>query len=50
MSGMSPDKLPDIDAEKIACQQILEADHSVFSIQWIVSSWPPLAQKPSAWS
>jgi len=36
MSGMSPDKLPEIDADKIACQQILEADHSVFSIQWIV--------------
>lgn len=36
MSGMCPDKLPDIDAEKIACQQILETDHSVFSIQWIV--------------
>lgn len=35
---MIPDKLPDIDAEKIASQQILEADHSVFSIQWIVIS------------
>lgn len=33
---MRRDKLPEIDAEQIACQQILEADHSVFSIQWIV--------------
>lgn len=36
MSGMSPDRLPEIDADTIACQQILEADHSVFSIQWVV--------------
>lgn len=33
---MSPDKLPDVEAEIIACQQILEEDHSVFSIQWVV--------------
>ncbi len=33
---MSPDKLPEIDGDKIACQQILAADHSVFSIQWVV--------------
>ncbi len=36
MSGMPPNELPEIDADKIACQQILEADHSVFSIQWVV--------------
>ena len=36
MSGMSPDRLPEIDADKIACQQVLAADHSVFSIQWVV--------------
>ena len=36
MSGMTPDRLPEIDADKIACQQILEADRSVFSIQWVV--------------
>ncbi len=36
MSGMSPDRLPEIDADRIACQQILTADHSVFSIQWVV--------------
>ncbi len=36
MSGMKPDRLPEIDADKIVCQQILEADHSVFSIQWVV--------------
>jgi hypothetical protein len=33
---MSPDKLPDLEAEIIACQQVLEDDHSVFSIQWLV--------------
>ncbi|MCM0084530.1 hypothetical protein L4X63_23430 [Geomonas sp. Red32] len=33
---MSPDRLPEIDPDTIACQQILEADHSVFSIQWVV--------------
>lgn len=35
---MSPDTLPDIDTDTIACQQVLEADHSVFSIQWVVIS------------
>lgn len=33
---MSPDKLPDVEAEIIVCQQVLEDDHSVFSIQWVV--------------
>ena len=33
---MSPDKLPEIDNDRIACQQILAEDHSVFSIQWLV--------------
>jgi len=33
---MSPDKLPDIDGDRVAFQQILEADQSVFSIQWVV--------------
>lgn len=27
---------PDIDPSAIACQQILEEDHSVFSLQWVV--------------
>jgi len=34
--GMTPDKLPEVEAEIIACQQVLEDDHSVFSIQWVV--------------
>lgn len=33
---MSPDKIPEIDTDRIACQQILAQDHSVFSIQWVV--------------
>ncbi len=33
---MAPDTIPAIDTDRIACQQILEKDHSVFSIQWIV--------------
>lgn len=32
---MSQDRLPEIDADKIACQQIIANDHSVFSIQWV---------------
>jgi hypothetical protein len=33
---MHPDSLPEIDNRRVACQQILEVDHSVFSIQWVV--------------
>jgi len=33
---MNRDKLPETDKDKIAFQQILEADHSVFSIQTVV--------------
>ena len=33
---MHPDSLPETDNYRVACQQILETDHSVFSIQWIV--------------
>ncbi len=33
---MPKDKLPETDKDKIAFQQILEADHSVFSIQTVV--------------
>ena len=33
---MSPARLPENDADKIACQQIIAADHSVFSIQQVV--------------
>ena len=33
---MSPDELPDLEAETIACQQVLQDDLSVFSIQWVV--------------
>jgi len=33
---MNKDKLPETDKDKIAFQQILEADHSVFSIQTVV--------------
>jgi len=33
---MNRDKLPEMDKDKIAFQQILEADHSVFSIQTVV--------------
>jgi hypothetical protein len=33
---MHPDSLPETDNYKVACQQILEEDHTVFSIQWIV--------------
>jgi len=33
---MSPDKLPGLESETIASQQILAHDHSVFSIQWVV--------------
>lgn len=32
---MNPDSLPETDNHRVACQQILEEDHSVFSIQWI---------------
>lgn len=33
---MTPDILPEIDGDRIAYQQILGEDHSVFSIQWLV--------------
>ena len=33
---MSRDKFPETDKERIAFQQILEADHSVFSIQTVI--------------
>jgi hypothetical protein len=33
---MDKDQLPDIDRDKIACQQILAEDQSVYSIQWLV--------------
>lgn len=33
---MESDRLPDIDSDKIACQQILAEDQSVYSIQWVV--------------
>jgi len=33
---MYPDSLPETENYKVACQQILEEDHSVFSIQWVV--------------
>ncbi|HXC93087.1 MAG TPA: hypothetical protein VN652_03700 [Geobacteraceae bacterium] len=33
---MHPDSLPETDNYRVACQQILEKDHSVFSIQWII--------------
>ncbi len=33
---MHPDRLPEIDQDRVACQQVLEEDHSVFSIQWLV--------------
>lgn len=33
---MDKDQLPDIDSDKIACQQILAEDQSVYSIQWVV--------------
>jgi hypothetical protein len=36
LPGMNRDKLPATDIDKIAFQQILEADHSVFSIQTVV--------------
>jgi hypothetical protein len=33
---MENDTIPEIDNNKIACQQILEEDHSVFSLQMVV--------------
>lgn len=33
---MDSELLPDIDPDKIACQQILAEDQSVYSIQWVV--------------
>jgi hypothetical protein len=33
---MKPDRLPEIEIGRVACQQILEEDHSIFSIQWII--------------
>ena len=33
---MYPDRLPETDTYRVACQQILEEDHSIFSIQWII--------------
>jgi hypothetical protein len=33
---MHPDRLPETDNYRVACQQILEEDHSVFSIQWVI--------------
>jgi hypothetical protein len=33
---MENEQLPDIDSDKIACQQILAEDQSVYSIQWLV--------------
>src|SRR6185369_9971673 len=36
LRSMHPDSLPETDNYRVACQQILEKDHSVFSIQWIV--------------
>lgn len=35
LTAMHPDNLPATDNYRVACQQILEEDHSVFSIQWI---------------
>jgi len=35
LESMHPDSLPETDNYRVACQQILEEDHSVFSIQWI---------------
>lgn len=43
---MKQDTIPEIDNNKIACQQILEADHSVFSLQMVViptGEYPKLA-------
>lgn len=36
LAEMTAQRRPYPDYAEIACQQILEADHSVFSIQWIV--------------
>src|SRR6185369_11005637 len=36
LEPMHPDSLPETDNYRVACQQILEKDHSVFSIQWII--------------
>ncbi len=36
LPDMNRDKLPEIDKDRIAFQQVLEADHSVFSIQTVV--------------
>jgi len=33
---MEYEQLPDIDSDRIACQQILAEDQSVYSIQWVV--------------
>lgn len=33
---MNQDRLPDIDNGRVAYQQILEKDHSVYSIQWLI--------------
>jgi len=33
---MKPDRLPEIEIGRVACQQILEEDHSIFSIQWVI--------------
>jgi len=33
---MHPDSLPETNNYRVACQQILEENHSVFSIQWII--------------
>jgi len=41
---MNRDRLPETDADTIICQQILEADHSVFSIQSVVI--PSVIQSP----
>lgn len=39
LADMTAQQRPQPDYAEIACQQILEADHSVFSIQWTVA--PP---------
>jgi hypothetical protein len=36
LDAMKPDRLPEIDTYRVACQQILEENQSIFSIQWII--------------
>jgi hypothetical protein len=36
LDNMNQDRLPEIEIGRVACQQILEKDNSIFSIQWVI--------------